>query len=451
MPTAIILLAAGQGSRMKSDLPKVLHKIAGASLLEHALASAQAIRPDRVVIVTGHGADEVAATATGLDPETLTVHQADQRGTGHAVLQAAEELADFDGNVIVLYGDTPFIRPETLQAMLAGLQAGASVVVLGFEAADPGGYGRLLVDADGALDEIVEARDASPEQLAITLCNCGVVAADRNTLFSLLSDVTDDNAKGEIYLTDIVAIARSRGLKAAAITCPEAETLGINSRADLASAEAAFQAAARTSAMENGTTLTDPATVWFSRDTAIGRDTIIAPNVFFGPGVTVESGAIIHSFCQLENCHISRGAQIGPFARLRPGSEIAEHVKIGNFVEIKNAIVDEAAKINHFAYVGDAHVGAKANIGAGTIFCNYDGAMKHHTEIGAGAFIGSNSALVAPVSIGAEAMVAAGSVITADVPDGALAITRARQQNKSGLAIRLMEKLRKIKDARGKS
>jgi bifunctional UDP-N-acetylglucosamine pyrophosphorylase/glucosamine-1-phosphate N-acetyltransferase len=323
------------------------------------------------------------------------------------------------------------------------------VVVLGFEAADPGGYGRLVLEDDGALAAIVEAREARPQELAIRLCNSGVIAADRATLFDLLAAVRDDNAKGEFYLTDIVGLARGRGLGAAVITCPEAETLGVNSRADLAAAEAAFQARARSAAMENGATLTDPGSVFFALDTVVGRDVTIGPNVVFGPEVTVESGARIEAFCHLEGCHVSRGATVGPFARLRPGAELAEDVRVGNFVEVKNAILDEGAKVNHLSYIGDAHVGARANVGAGTITCNYDGVFKHRTEIGAGAFIGSNTALVAPVRVGAGALVAAGSAITADVPDGALALARGRQANKEGLGMRLMERLRALKTAKG--
>ncbi len=363
-------------------------------------------------------------------------------------LQAAPELAGFSGDAIVLYGDTPFIRPETLQAMLEARAAGAGVVVLGFEAAEPGGYGRLVLDETGGLAAIVEAKDASPEQRAIRICNSGLMAADAATLLELLNEVGNDNAKGEYYLTDVVALARARGLSAAAITCPEAETLGVNSRADLAGAEAAFQARARAEAMANGATLTDPGTVWFALDTVIGRDVVIGPSVVFGPEVTVESGATIHAFCHLEGCHVSGGARIGPFARLRPGAEIAEDAHIGNFVEIKNAIVEEGAKANHLTYIGDARIGAGANIGAGTITCNYDGVFKHRTEIGAGAFIGSNSALVAPVSVGARALVAAGSVVTDDVPEGGLAIARARQVVKPSLGQRMMERLRALKAER---
>lgn len=445
MPTAVILLAAGQGSRMNSDLPKVLHPLAGAPLIAHALASAQSVSPDRVIVVTGTGADLVDAALRDIDPDLRITHQTEQHGTGHAVLQAVPELAGFSGDVIVLYGDTPFIRPETLEAMLKARAKGAAVVVLGLEAKVPAAYGRLILGPDGMLDAIVEAQDATPEQLAVTLCNSGVIATDAALLPDLLAEVGSDNAKGEIYLTDIVAIARARGLPTAVITCPEAETLGVNSRHDLAAAEATFQSRARIAAMENGATLTDPGSVWFALDTYVGRDVLIGPNVIFGPGVTVESGAEILGFCHFEGCHISRGARVGPFARLRPGAELAEDTHIGNFVEIKNAIIDEGAKINHLSYIGDAHVGAKTNVGAGTIVCNYDGVFKHRTEIGARAFIGSNCALVAPVTIGDDALIAAGSIITETVPSGALAIARAKQANKPGLALRLMDRLRALK------
>ena len=361
------------------------------------------------------------------------------------MLQAAAALDGFAGDAIVLYGDTPLVRPETLAAMLDARGAGADVVVLGFEAADPAGYGRLIVDADGALQAIVEDRDATADERAIRLCNSGLLAADFATLRALLAEVRPDNAKGEYYLTDVVKHARARGLTARAITCPEAETLGVNSRADLAAAEAAFQARARAEAMANGVTLTDPATVWFALDTVIGRDVTIGPNVVFGPEVTVESGATIQAFCHLAGCHVSRGATVGPFARLRPGAEIAEDAHIGNFVEIKNAIVEEGAKVNHLTYIGDARIGRGANIGAGTITCNYDGVFKHRTDIGERAFIGSNTALVAPVSVGDGALVAAGSVITDDVPAGALAVARGRQEVKPGLGQRIIERLRALK------
>jgi bifunctional UDP-N-acetylglucosamine pyrophosphorylase/glucosamine-1-phosphate N-acetyltransferase len=448
MPTAVIVLAAGQGTRMNSEIPKVLHPLGAAPLVAHALAAARGLEPERTILVVGHGGAAVAAAAQAIDEAIVVVEQAEQKGTGHAVLAAAPALEGFEGDVVVLYADTPLIRPETLEAMLAARAEGAAVVVLGFEAADPGGYGRLIVDAAG-LAAIVEARDATPEQRAIRLCNSGLMAAEAAALLELLDAVEPNNAKGEYYLTDVVKLARARGLRAAAITCPEAETLGVNSRADLAAAEAAFQARARAEALDTGVTLTDPGSVFFALDTVVGRDVVIGPNVVFGPEVTVESGATIHAFCHLEGCHVSRGARIGPFARLRPGAEIAEDAHIGNFVEVKNAIVEEGAKANHLAYIGDARVGAGANIGAGAITCNYDGVFKHHTDIGARAFVGSNAALVAPVSIGDGALVAAGSVITEDVPAGALALGRGRQATRPGLGQKLIERLRALKAAKG--
>jgi len=447
MPVSIVILAAGLGSRMNSDLPKVLHSLAGAPLLAHAMRAGATLEPERVVVVTGHEGMQVAKAARAQNPEALIAHQTEQLGTAHAVAQARSALDGFAGDVVVLYGDTPFIQPETLEAMRES-RARHSIVVLGFRAIEPGRYGRLVI-ADDALERIVEHADATSEELSICLCNSGVVCADAELLFELVTAVRNDNAKGEYYLTDIVALARARGLSAGVVTCDEAETLGINTRAELAAAERTFQARARAGALEDGVTLSAPETVHFALDTVIGRDAIVEPNVVFGPGVTVESGATIRSFCHLEGCHISRGAIVGPFARLRPGAELAEDVRIGNFVEIKNATLDEGAKVNHLSYIGDAHIGTRANVGAGTVTCNYDGVMKHRTEIGARAFIGSDTMLVAPVRVGADAMTGSGSVITADVPDGALALGRARQEIKPGLALRLMERLRAIKARKG--
>ncbi|WP_112323439.1 bifunctional UDP-N-acetylglucosamine diphosphorylase/glucosamine-1-phosphate N-acetyltransferase GlmU [Oceanibium sediminis] len=445
MQSAVILLAAGQGTRMQSDMPKVLHPLAGAPLIHHAMRSARAAGIERTVVVTGHGASAVEAAVAALDDCARCVVQEEQLGTGHAVAQARDALADHRGDAFVLYADTPFVRPETLDAMARARADGHGVVVLGFEAADPTGYGRLVTDADGALLEIVEHKDASEAQRKIGLCNSGVVCADAGTLFELVSAVGNDNAKGEYYLTDIVAIARTRGLSATVVRCDEAETLGVNSRSELAGAEAVFQARARAEALENGVTLTAPDTVFFALDTVIGRDVTIAPYVTFGPDVTVESGAEIRSFCHLEGCHISEGAQIGPYARLRPGAEIGEGARIGNFVEVKNADVQRGAKVNHLSYVGDASVGEGANLGAGTITCNYDGVFKHRTTIGAGAFVGSNSALVAPVTLGDGAYVGSGTVVTSDVPGGDLAIGRARQVNKPGLGAKLRARLLALK------
>ncbi|MGR3491091.1 MAG: bifunctional UDP-N-acetylglucosamine diphosphorylase/glucosamine-1-phosphate N-acetyltransferase GlmU [Shimia sp.] len=443
---AIVILAAGKGTRMQSDLPKVLHEIAGAPLLIHAMKSAAALEPARTIVVAGHGAEAVEKAAKAWDENVEVVLQTEQLGTGHAVDQARTALEGFDGPVIVLYGDTPHIQPKTIAAMTERL-ADHAVVVLGFEAADPARYGRLMMTGD-TLDRIVEFKDASEAERAITLCNSGVIAADCKTLFTLLSRVGNDNASGEYYLTDIPALAKEDGLTSTVVTCDEAETLGVNSRADLAAAEAAFQARARAQALADGVTLQAPDTVHFAHDTVLGRDCLIEPNVVFGPGVTVETGARIRAFSHLEGCHVSRGAVVGPYARLRPGTELAEDVKIGNFVEVKAAEIAEGAKVNHLSYVGDASIGAGANLGAGTITCNYDGVMKHRTEVGERAFIGSNTMLVAPVSVGTEAMTASGSVITENVPEGALAVARGKQENKPGLARKLRARLLKIKERR---
>lgn len=442
MQTAVIVLAAGKGTRMKSDLPKVLHRVAGAPLLVHAMRAGQGIAAERTIVVVGDGADQVERAAHAWNEEAVCVEQREQLGTGHAVRQASAALAGFDGDVIVLYGDTPFVAPATLERMLAARRGGHAVVVLGFEAATPGFYGRLITGEDGALEAIVEAREATPEQLAVTLCNSGVICAGAGLLFSLLDEVRNDNTRGEYYLTDIVALARGRGLTCSAVTCPEAETLGVNSRADLAAAEAAFQARARRQAMEAGVTLVAPETVFLSHDTQLGRDVVVEPNVIFGPEVTVEGGATIRAFSYLEGCHVAQGAIVGPYARLRPGAEIGTGAHVGNFVEIKAASIGDGAKVNHLSYIGDASVGTRTNIGAGTITCNYDGVSKHRTEIGAGAFIGSNSALVAPVSVGDGALVAAGSVVTMPVPADALAVARARQVVKPKLAAAMFARLR---------
>lgn len=447
MTTALIILAAGHGSRMKSDKPKVLHRIASAPMLWHTMQNAGAIEAAKTIVVVGHEGEQVAESAKSFDPDAEIVWQKDQNGTGHAVQQAQGSLAGFEGDAIILYGDTPFIRPETLREMQAARAAGNAVVVLGFEAATPGGYGRLLMNGP-SLEAIVEAKDCSPEQRDITFCNSGVICAPAPLLFSLLSEVDSDNAGNEIYLTDIIAIARARDLPCTAIRCDETETMGVNSRMDLARAEAAFQQSARLAAMENGVTLSAPETVYFAFDTVIGRDTIIGPNVFFGLGVTVENNVHIRVFCHFEGCHISAGCIVGPFARLRPGTELGGDVKVGNFVEIKNAIIDQGAKVNHLTYVGDAHIGEGTNIGAGTIFCNYDGVNKHHTEIGKHVFIGSNSALVAPLTVGDDAFVSTGAVVTDDVPATDMAIARVRQVNKKGLGKRLMERLRTAKAAK---
>lgn len=446
MATALIILGAGMGTRMNSDLPKVLHEIAGAPMLVHAMKSGAALAPAKTVIIAGHGAALVEKAAKAYDPDVAVAIQTDQLGTAHAVSQARDALSGFEGDALVLYGDTPFIRPETLAAMHAALQA-HDVVVLGFEAADPGRYGRLIV-TDGQLDRIVEFKDASDKERGVTLCNSGVIACNSTLLFDLVDAVGNDNAAGEYYLTDIVGIARGRGLSATVVACDESETLGINSRAELSDAEALFQERARAAALACGVTLTAPQSVIFAHDTVIGRDTVVEPNVVFGPGVTVESGATIRAFSHLEGCHVARGAVVGPYARLRPGAELAENVKVGNFVEIKNAQLAEGAKVNHLSYIGDASIGARSNIGAGTITCNYDGVFKHKTTIGEDVFIGSNTMLVAPVTVGDAAMTGSGSVVTKNVPAGDLAVGRAKQENKAGFALRLFEKL-KARKAKG--
>jgi len=449
MNTSLIILAAGKGTRMNSELPKVLHPIAGDPMLVHAIAAGATLDPAHTVVVAGHGAEAVTKAAHAFDETAIVVVQHEQLGTAHAVNQAKDALADFDGTAIVLYGDTPFVSPETLERMVQAAQE-VDVVVLGFEAADPGRYGRLILEGK-SLERIIEFKDANEAERAITLCNSGVIACDSALLFDLISEVDNNNASGEYYLTDIIGLARARGLRATAVTCDEAETLGVNSRAQLAEAEAAFQARARAILLEDGVTLQAPETVYLARDTFIGRDTLIEPNVVFGPGVTVESGVHIRAFSHLEGCHVSRGSVVGPYARLRPGAELEENTRVGNFVEIKNAVVAEGAKVNHLSYIGDAFVGARANIGAGTITCNYDGVMKHHTHIGANAFIGSNTMLVAPVHIGNGAMTASGSVITSDVEPDALALSRAPQVEKPGMARKLMDilKAKKAKQQRG--
>ncbi|WP_347816586.1 bifunctional UDP-N-acetylglucosamine diphosphorylase/glucosamine-1-phosphate N-acetyltransferase GlmU [uncultured Planktomarina sp.] len=446
MNIALIILAAGKGTRMQSELPKVLHKVAGAPMLIHAMRAGRALEPKRTIIVAGHGFEAVSATARAEDPEVEIVRQETQLGTGHAVDQARAALDDFDGTVIVLYGDCPLIQPRTLEELTATLST-AAVSVLGFEAENPARYGRLITDGD-RLKRIVEFKDATPAERAVRLCNSGVMAASAELLFDLLSEIDANNASGELYLTDVIGKAVGRGLSCTAIRCAERETLGVNSRVELMQAEKEFQTLRRAEALEDGISMPAPETVHFSYDTVIGRDAIIEQNVVFGPGVTVESGAQIRAFSHLEGAHVARGCVVGPYARLRPGAELAEDVKIGNFVEIKASTLDEGAKVNHLSYIGDAHIGARANIGAGTITCNYDGVMKHRTSIGEAAFIGSNTMLVAPITVGQDAMTASGSVITRDVPAGDLAIARSKQDNKAGFSVKLMNKLRALKAAK---
>ncbi|WP_282153994.1 bifunctional UDP-N-acetylglucosamine diphosphorylase/glucosamine-1-phosphate N-acetyltransferase GlmU [Ruegeria atlantica] len=440
MTIALVILAAGKGTRMNSDTPKVLHPIAQTPMLVHAMRAGAVLSPDRTVIVTGHGSDEVAKAAESEDETAQIAVQEEQLGTAHAVAQARDALDGFDGDVIVLYGDTPFIDPRTLERMIEA-RTSFDLVMLGFDIAEvQPRYGRLIMDGE-KLVEIVEYKDATEEQRAIRFTNSGLLACNAKLLFELIDAVSNDNASGEYYLTEIVALANARGLSATAIKCDEAETLGVDSRADLAAADAEFQTRARNELLALGVTLMAPETVYLSADTIVGRDTVIEPNVVFGPGVSVESGATIRAFSHLEGCHVSRGAIVGPYARLRPGTELAEHTRIGNFVEVKNAQIAEGVKVNHLSYIGDASVGEATNIGAGTITCNYDGVMKHQTTIGQNVFIGSNTMLVAPVSVGDGAMTATGTVVTRDVEPDALAVARAKQENKPGYARKLFEML----------
>lgn len=439
---AAIILAAGQGTRMKSSLAKPLHKVGGRPMLDWTLALAGEAGARETVVVWGAHSPAVRDRAEAEGVKTAL--QDPPQGTGHAVSCAKDALSGFEGHAVVLYGDTPLIRPQTVEAVFAALEGGASVAVLGFEADDPTGYGRLIEDGQGGLEAIVEHKEASQAQRAITLCNSGVIGAPAALLFDLLSEVGNDNAKGEYYLTDIVAIARSRGLACTAVRGDEAEMLGVNSRIDLAAAEAAFQSRRREDFMQAGVTLTAPDTVFFAFDTQIAADVKVEPHVVFGPGVSIESGAVIHAFSHLEGASVGRDVAVGPYARLRPGAELGAGSKVGNFVEVKKSRLGQGAKANHLTYLGDADIGANANIGAGTITCNYDGFFKHRTVIGEGAFIGSNAALVAPVTIGKGAMTASGSVITEDVPDDALALSRARQETKPGWAARF----RKMMQAR---
>jgi bifunctional UDP-N-acetylglucosamine pyrophosphorylase/glucosamine-1-phosphate N-acetyltransferase len=439
---AVVILAAGQGTRMKSALPKVLHTIGGRPMLGHVLAVARALGASRTVVVTAPDAAPVAALAREWGAETAV--QDRQLGTGHAVLAARSALGDFHGNILTLFGDAPLLSAATLGRLVDRLESGDDVATLGFHAADATGYGRMICDGD-QLIRIVEQKDASPEELKITLAFAGMLAGKAATVFELLLKVGNQNAQGEFYLTDLIAIARGRGLRCAVVEGPESEMLGVNSRAQLAEAEAAFQVRRRRELMEQGVTFLAPDTVFLSADTVIEPDAIIAQYVVFGPGVIVRKGAEIRAFCHVENSEIGASAIVGPFARLRGGAKLDDGVDIGNFVELKNAHLETGVKAHHLTYVGDAHVGARANIGAGTITCNYDGVQKHRTEIGADAFIGSNTALVAPVKVGEGAIVAAGSVITEEVPPNALALGRARQVTKPGRAdtIRTRNKSRK--------
>ncbi len=436
---AAIILAAGQGTRMKSDIHKVLHPIAGRPMLHHLLASVDALAPARTVVVVGAGREQVEASLAGGTAGFAV--QAEQLGTGHAVRQAEQALSGFDGDVLILYGDVPLVEEATMRGMIARLNAADApvVVVLAFRPDDAAAYGRIVVEGDGSIAKMVEYKDATPEERALNLCNSGLMAVRARDLFDLLGRIGNDNAAGEYYLPDIVMLALAEGRRSAVVEAEPWEVAGVNSRAELAAIEGEWQRRRRARAMAEGATLIAPETVWFAHDTVIGRDVTIEPNVFFGPGVSVADRVVIHGFSHIEGATIGEKAEVGPYARLRPGAVMGEKSKVGNFVEMKKAVLGPGAKANHLTYLGDAEVGAGANIGAGTITCNYDGYFKYRTEIGAGAFIGSNSALVAPVRIGAGAIVGAGSVITRDVEADALAVARGQQEAKPGRAKRFRD------------
>ena len=443
-PLAIIVLAAGKGTRMKSALHKVLHPIAGRPMIAHLLASAAQLQPERQVVVAGHGREQLEKA---LGAQATIAVQEPQLGTAHAVQQAEAALAGFDGDVLVLFGDVPFVSAATMRALVARLHGAdaPAVVVLGFAPEDALQYGRIIAEA-GAITKMVEFKDASAAERACRLCNSGLMALRSGDLFALLSRVGNDNAQAEYYLPDVVNIALADGRACAVVVTDDAdEVAGINSRGELAEAEARWQQRRRARAMADGATLVAPETVWFSWDTEVGRDVVIEPNVVFGPDVKIADDVTIHAFSHIAGAHVESHAEIGPYARLRPGARIGEKAKVGNFVEVKAAILGKGAKVNHLSYIGDADVGAGANIGAGTITCNYDGYFKYRTVIGERAFIGSNSALIAPVRIGADAIVAAGSAVSRDVADGELRLVRAEQLVKPGWADAFHEAMRKKK------
>jgi bifunctional UDP-N-acetylglucosamine pyrophosphorylase/glucosamine-1-phosphate N-acetyltransferase len=438
---AVVILAAGQGTRMRSDTHKVLHPIASRPLLLHLLDRVDALGADKRIVVVGKGRDQVEEALDGRD--VIVVHQAQQLGTGHAVQQAADALAGYDGPVLILYGDTPFVEAETLRRMLDRLDGdgGPGVVVLASCPADPLKYGRIILGEGDRIAKMVEYKDATEEERAVRLCNSGMMAIRASDLFRWLVEVGNDNAAGEYYLPDVVNIAAAEGREAVVIEGDPYETAGVNSRAELAHLELEWQRRRREQALDEGATLIDPESVWFAYDTKLGRDVTVEPHVVFGPGVKVADGATIKAFSHIDGAVIGIKANIGPFARIRPGTVLGDKAKVGNFVELKKAQVGEGAKVNHLSYVGDASIGARANIGAGTITCNYDGFGKYRTEIGAGAFIGSNTALVAPVRVGDGAIVGAGSVITRDVEPDSLAVERTEQKGIAGWAKRFRERM----------
>ena len=446
---AAVILAAGKGTRMKSDLHKVLHPIAGRPMLDHLLDSFAALRPERTVVVAGDRFEQLEGALAGRGIEIA--RQEPQLGTAHAALMAKPLLATFDGHVLVCFGDCPMLKAATIKRMIDVLEAGAGVAVLGFRPDDTLAYGRIIADPDGTVRKMVEHKDASDDERAVNLCNSGVIVAHSRDIWRLLEAVGNDNAAGEYYLPDVATNAIGEGAKVIVVETGPGEVAGINSRGELAAAEAQWQAFKREEAMAGGASLRAPDTVFFSYDTEIGRDVTIEQNVVFGPGVKIADGARIRAFSHLEGATVGEGCEVGPFARLRPGAVMKAGAKVGNFVEIKQAVLGEGAKANHLSYLGDAEVGAGANIGAGTITCNYDGYFKYKTVIGERAFIGSNSALIAPVRIGADAIVAAGSAVSRDVDEGELRMVRAEQLVKPGWADRFHDAMKKKKAAEKKS
>jgi bifunctional UDP-N-acetylglucosamine pyrophosphorylase/glucosamine-1-phosphate N-acetyltransferase len=439
-----IVLAAGEGTRMRSSLPKVLHPVASQSLLAHVLSASPKGEGASLAVVVGPDHRAVTEEVMLYRPEAETFVQRDRKGTAHAVLAAREALARRADDLIIAFGDTPLISSATFDRLRSALNQGASLAVLGFEAADPTGYGRLLVE-NGRLTAIREQADADATERAVTLCNAGIMAFDGRKALSIIEKIGNSNSKGEYYLTDAVTIVRDLGLEAVVIKTSEDEVRGINTKAQLAEAEQVMQAKLRKAALDAGVTLIAPDTVYLAADTTFGKDVTIEPFVVIGPGVSIADGAVIHSFSHIVQASIGKNASIGPYARLRPGTSLGEGAKIGNFVETKAATLEAGVKVNHLSYVGDAHVGANANIGAGTITCNYDGFSKHKTEIGSGAFVGTNSSLVAPVKIGKGAYIGSGSVITRDVPDDAMAVERNQQTNREGGAKRYREIKTRVK------